>query len=92
MSGGVAFILFRFVQQHLLLDERIMSGDPTLLHEKGFNVEHVTQAPLGTQFFPPGTKLILSGQAAIDLQNHLQQEVTEQTASGAVENEAEATQ
>ena len=92
VSGGVAFILFRFVQQHLLLGERILSGDASLLDEKGFNIDHVTQAPLGTQFFPPGTKLILSGQAAIDLQNNLQREKMDDVTSGPIEDEAQTTQ
>mgnify|MGYP001183102019 FL=1 len=92
VSSGVAFILFRFVQRHLLLGERILNGDASLLDEKGFHVDHVTQAPLGTQFFPPGTKLILSGQAAIDLQNNLQREMMNGVPSSAVEDEAQTTQ
>ena len=91
VAGGVLLILFRFIQQHARLDERIRSGDAALLNDKGFTIDHVTQAPLGTQFFPPGTKLILSGQAAIDLQNNLLKEEMEGEASGAVKDEAKTT-
>jgi len=92
VTAGVAGVLFRFILQHLRLDERILKGDAKLLDEKGVNVEHVTQAPAGTQFFPPGTKLILSGQAAVDLQNNLRKEVIDRVPSGTIEDETKAAQ
>jgi len=92
VSGGVAVILFRIFQLYFRLDERIREGDATLLDEKGLSIEHVTQAPMGTQFFPPGTQIILSGQAAIDLQNNLRQEIIDSAASTTSKDEAKTAQ
>jgi len=71
---GVIVLIYRLIYQRVFLDKRIQLGDQKLLDENDFEIEKVTQAPIGSQLFPSGTQIILKGEAAIEFQKQLSRE------------------